>query len=136
MKYKIFISAVQKELNAERRAIKEFVLANPLLSEYFDVFLFEDSPAKAKSAETVYLEEVRKRDVYIGILGQKYGATRKTKISPVELEFIEAKKTHKTILIYIKGENSRNDKKRDKGIQHLIKEISDSKRGFILWLGQ
>jgi predicted HTH transcriptional regulator len=130
MRYKIFISGVQKELKAERKAIKDFILADPLLSEYFDIFLFEDSPAKSKSAETVYLEEVRKSDIYIGILGQKYGSSGIGKISPVEAEFRQAKKTHKTILIYIKGENGQNDKKREKGIQHLIAEVSDSRQGF------
>jgi predicted HTH transcriptional regulator len=130
MKYKIFISGAQKELKAERRAVKDFILADPLLSEYFDVFLFEDSPARSKSAEKVYLEEIKKSDIYLGILGQKYGAAGIGKISPVESEFREAKKAHKTILIYIKGENSRNDKKRDNDIQRLIREISDPKQGF------
>jgi predicted HTH transcriptional regulator len=129
-KYKIFVSGAQKELKEERRAVKDFILADPLLSEYFDVFLFEDSPAKSKSAERVYLGEARKSDIYIGILGKKYGASGKGEISPVESEFREAKKTHKTILIYIKGENGQNDKKRDPGIQRLIKEISDPKQGF------
>ena len=45
-KFKIFISGVQKELKAERRAVKDFVLNDPLLSKYLDVFLFEDAPAK------------------------------------------------------------------------------------------
>ena len=45
-KYRMFISAAQKELKAERRAVKDFVLKGPLSSEYFDVFLFEDAPAK------------------------------------------------------------------------------------------
>ena len=40
MKYKIFISGVQKELKAERRAIKDFVHNDPLCRRYFDVFLF------------------------------------------------------------------------------------------------
>jgi len=129
-KYKIFISGVQKELKEERRAVKDFILSDPLLSEYFDVFLFEDSPAKSKPAETVYLQEVRKSDVYIGILGQKYGAIRAGKISPVESEFREAKRAHKTILIYIKGENGEMDKVREEGIQKLIKEIKDPKGGY------
>lgn len=129
-KYKIFISGVQKELKEERRAIKDFILDDPLLLEYFDVFLFEDSPAKSKSVEAIYLDEVKKSSIYIGILGQKYGALGKGKVSPVEAEFKEAKKTHKTILIYIKGANGNNDKKRDKGIQRFIGEINDPKQGF------
>ena len=129
-KYKIFVSGVQKELKAERRAVKDFILSDPLLSEYFDIFLFEDSPAKSKSAEAIYLGEVRKSDIYIGLLGQQYGAAGDGKASPVEVEFREAKKSHETILFYIKGENGHNDKKRDDGIQRLIKEISDSREGF------
>jgi len=52
-KYKIFISGVQKELKEECRAIKKLILEDALHSEYFDVFLFEDVPAKSKSAEKV-----------------------------------------------------------------------------------
>lgn len=129
MKYKIFISGIQKELKTERRAIKNYIFEDALFSEYFDVFLFEDAPAKSKSAEKSYLEEVRKCNIYIGILGNKYGATKKEKISPTEAEFKEAKKKHKTILIYIKGDNT-IDKKREAGVQKLIKEVRDSKRGF------
>ena len=88
MKYKIFVSGAQKELKKERRAIKDFVHKDALLSEYFDVFLFEDAPAKGKSAETSYIEQVRKSDVYMGILGKEYGVG---KVSPTETEFREAK---------------------------------------------
>ncbi len=129
-KYNIFVSGVQKELKQERRAIKSFVLSDALLSEYFNVFLFEDAPAKSKSPVTSYLGEVKKNDIYIGILGIKYGSAAKGKISSTEAEFREAKKSHKTILVYIKGENNVNDKKREEGVQKLIKEIRDSKRGF------
>jgi hypothetical protein len=51
VRYKIFVSGVQKELKAERRAVKDFIRGDALLSEYFDVFLFEDAPAKSKSAK-------------------------------------------------------------------------------------
>jgi len=128
-RYKIFVSGVQKELKAERRAVKEFVRKDILLSEYFDVFLFEDAPAKSKSAEKAYIEEVRKGDVYIGILDQKYGGSGKGALSPTEAEFREAKAKHKEILIYIKGQNT-VDKKRDTGVQKLIKEIKNSKAGY------
>ena len=131
MKYKIFVSGVQRELQAERRAVKEFVAGNVLLSEYFDVFLFEDTCAKSKPAESVYLREVRDSAIYIGILGQEYGAVGKSEVSPTELEFREAKKSDKTVLVYIKGANGLNDKKRDAGVQRLIKEIGDAREGFI-----
>lgn len=129
-KYKIFISGAQKELKADRRAIKDYVLGDVLFSEYFDVFLFEDVSVKSKPAESVYLNEVQNSDIYIGILGQQYGTAAKGEISPTEQEFREAKKSYKTIFIYIKGENGANDKKRDVEIQRLINEIGDAKEGF------
>jgi predicted HTH transcriptional regulator len=128
-KYKIFTSGVQKELKTERRAVKDFILGDVLLSEYFDAFLFEDAPAKSKCAEKAYLDEVSGCDIYIGILGDQYGCVGKDDISATEDEFLEAKSKHKNILIYIKGDNAK-DKNRDKGVQKLIKEIRDSKHGF------
>ncbi|MBL7132146.1 MAG: DUF4062 domain-containing protein [Candidatus Omnitrophica bacterium] len=128
-RYKIFVSGVQKELKAERRTVKEFVHKDVLLSEYFDVFLFEDAPAKSKSAEKAYIEEVRKSDIYIGILGQKYGSSGKGALPPTDAEFREAKAKHKEILVYIKGQNT-VDKSRDPGVQKLIKEIRNPKAGY------
>ncbi len=43
--YSLFISSVQKELAAERRAVKDFITHDALLSRFIsDVFLFEDIP--------------------------------------------------------------------------------------------
>lgn len=45
-KLKIFISSVQNELKEERRAVKNYILSDPLLGRFIDdVFLFEDIPA-------------------------------------------------------------------------------------------
>ena len=98
---------------------------------YFDVFLFEDVSAKSKSAKAVFLGEVRDSDIYIGIIGQQYGSVDQSKISSTEQEYREAKRLNKTILVYIKGENGANDKKRDTKIQRLIKEIGDVREGFV-----
>lgn len=62
----IFVSSVQKELQAERRAIKDFVQNDPLLRRFFEVFLFEDLPAQDRRADEVYLEEVGRCDIYVG----------------------------------------------------------------------
>ncbi len=127
MKYKIFVSGVQKELKEERFAVKELIAEHVLLKEYFKVFLFEDSPAKSKSAKTAYIDEVRKCDIYLGILGNEYGVTGKNSLSATEQEFREAQSAGKDILIYIKG---KDDKKRDKRLQKLISEIRDEDIGY------
>jgi ATP-dependent DNA helicase RecG len=49
---------VQKELEAERRALKDFVESDPLPRRYFTAFLFEDLPASNRRADEVYLDEV------------------------------------------------------------------------------
>lgn len=127
MKYKIFVSGVQKELKEERFAVKEMVAENILLQEHFKVFLFEDSPAKSRSAKTSYMDEVRKCDIYLGILGYEYGTANKNNVSATELEFREAKSTGKDILIYIKG---KDDTTRDKKLKKLISEIKDENTGY------
>jgi hypothetical protein len=58
-RFRVFISSVQKELAAERRAVKEFVLHDPLLNRFIsDVFLFEDIPAGDRKPDDIYLNEV------------------------------------------------------------------------------
>ncbi|MBI5666350.1 MAG: DUF4062 domain-containing protein [Nitrospirae bacterium] len=127
MKYKIFVSGVQKELKEERVAVKDLIAENVLLKEYFRVFLFEDAPAKSKSAKTAYTEEVRKCDIYLGIFGNEYGTVSGDGMSATELEFREARKADKDILVYFKGAD---DRKRDKQLRQLITEIKDGEEGY------
>ncbi|MBI5770020.1 MAG: hypothetical protein HZA93_19750 [Verrucomicrobia bacterium] len=47
----IFLSSVQKELQTERRALKDFVHGDPLLSQFFEVFLFEDIPVSSSTTQ-------------------------------------------------------------------------------------
>ena len=53
---RIFISSVQKELAAERQALKAFIEGDALLRRFFEVFLFEDVPASDRRADDVYCE--------------------------------------------------------------------------------
>ncbi|PKP56679.1 MAG: transcriptional regulator [Candidatus Altiarchaeales archaeon HGW-Altiarchaeales-2] len=128
MKYNLFVSGVQEELKIERRAVKNLIIENPLLKDYFNVFLFEDLPAKGKSSKKTYTDEVHKSNVYIGIFGNKYGNIGDDMISATEREFREAQKGNKEILIFIK-EN--NDKIRDAHVRKLITEIRGPEKGYI-----
>ena len=83
---RIFISSVQKELQPERKAIKDFVENDPLLRRFFDVFLFENLPACEGRADEVYLEEVGRCDVYVGILANEYGSRQHSVLAPAEYE--------------------------------------------------
>lgn len=115
---RVFISSVQKELAEERRAVKEFILHDPLLSRFIsDVFLFEDIPAGDRKPDDIYLVEVEQRDIYLAILGNKYGGKNADGKSPIELEFDHATKTHRERLVFVKGDD---DKARDQDMAKLV----------------
>lgn len=103
MSERLFISSVQKEFAAERRALRDFVRSDPLLKRFFDVVLFEDGPATGRSARTVYLDEVDRCAVYVGLLGQDYGFEDAEGVSPTEREFDRASEQRKERLVFIKG---------------------------------
>lgn len=99
----IFVSSVQKELAEERGTLKEYVHNDPLLRQYFEVFLFEDLPASGRRADEVYLSEVDRCDVYVGIFGDSYGFEDASGVSPTEHEFIRASVAGKERLVFVKG---------------------------------
>jgi len=99
----LFISSVQKELRMERRAVKDFVHGDALLRRYFEVFLFEDLPAADRRADDVYLEEVERSDLYVGLFANEYGNEDHEGLSPTEREFEHATARGKTRLVFVKG---------------------------------
>ena len=115
----LFVSSVQKELNAERRAIKSFLQNDPLLRRFFDVFLFEDLPASDRRTDDVYLDEVENCDLYVGLFGNEYGSEDVKGISPTEREFDLATQKGKPRLIFVKGAD---DKARHPKMTKLIRK--------------
>ena len=87
---RIFISSVQAEFSKERSDLHEYLLSDPLLGKFFDPFLFEFLPAMDQSIDTVYLKEVERSNIYLGILGKNYGFEDVDGISPTEREFDHA----------------------------------------------
>ncbi|MBI3850442.1 MAG: DUF4062 domain-containing protein [Verrucomicrobia bacterium] len=104
----IFISSVQKELAAERRAVKDYVEGDALLRRFFQVFLFEDLPASDRRADDVYLDAVDRCVVYVGLFGSEYGNEDAEGFSPTEREFNKATALGKTRFIFVKGANDRD----------------------------
>lgn len=85
---RIFISSVQKEFAQVRRDLKAFLMGDAVLRRFVsDVFLFEELPARDQRADTVYLEEVERCDIYLGIFGYEYGFEDADGVSPTEREY-------------------------------------------------
>ena len=118
----IFLSSVQKELAAERQAVKEFVENDPLLRRFFTVFLFETLPASGRRADEVYLEEVDHCALYVGLFGNSYGFEDSEGISPTEREFDRATATGKERLIFVLGSD---DTARHPKMQQLVRKAGD-----------
>ncbi len=72
-KQKIFISSVQAEFAVKRKRLAEYIRQDALLSRYFEPFLFEELLAQDVSAQTAYLEQAAKSEVYLLLVGEQYG---------------------------------------------------------------
>ncbi len=122
VKQRIFISSVQKELALERQAVKDFIHADPLLSRFFEVFLFEDLPAADLRADEVYLNEVDRCTLYLALFGNDYGFEDAQGISPTEREFDRATTLGKPRLIYVRGGD---DSARHLKMRALVRKAGD-----------
>lgn len=99
----VFISSVQKEFQDERRALKDYIEGDALLRRFFTVFLFEDLPASGESAQAVYLNEVDRSAIYIGLFGVDYGFEDPAGVSPTEREFDRATRLGRERLVFVRN---------------------------------
>lgn len=124
-RYKIFVSGNQKELKRERIAVKEVINNNSTLRSFFDIFLFEDLPAKGRSPASTYLKQVDNSDIYIGIIGNEYGIKGNDGFSATEREFrrFANQNSQREILIFIKDKKDTN---KEKDTRRFIEDIKNS----------
>ena len=118
----LFISSVQKELAKERAVLRDWLRNDALMRRFFEPFLFEDVPAADRRADELYLDEVERCDVYVGLFGNDYGSEDDEGISPTECEFDQATALHKTRLVFIKGVD---DAARHPKMRTLVRKAED-----------
>ena len=100
---RIFVSSVQSEFAEERVVLRDYVRGDALMRRFFDVFLFEDVPASDRQPNELYLNEVERSDIYVGLFGSEYGTEDNEGLSPTEREFDHATTTGAHRLIFLKG---------------------------------
>ena len=100
---RIFISSVQGEFAEERAALRDYIRGDPLIRRFFDVFLFEDAPASDRRPDHLYLDEVERCDIYVGLFGTNYGSEDDKGVSPTEREFDHATAAGVHRLIFVKA---------------------------------
>ena len=122
MKLRIFISSVQKEFAEERRLLKRYLSKNPAYRRFFDTFVFEEDVVAAdRRTDEVYLEELGKCDIYLGLIGREYGFEDAEGVSPTEREFDEATRLGLTRLLFVLDHGQRHPKE-----TAFLKKISTS----------
>ncbi len=122
-KKKLFISSVQAEFSDERKALHDYICADPLLGRFFEPFLFELLPAIDQRSDTVYLKEVEQADIYLGLFGRSYGFENAQGVPPTELEFDHATQWHKTRLVFL---SAHSEKERHPKEHQLISKAQEA----------
>ncbi len=117
-KLRIFVSSVQKELEVERVAVAGWVSADPQLSEFCEVVLFEKEPLSGKRICKPYLECLKTCQLYLLILDCEYG--NPPEFSATHEEYRFARDNGLPILVFIKG---MTDGKREKKTKDFLDEI-------------
>ena len=90
-----FISSVMAELQPERKAA-----ATAIRNIGAAPIMFETFGGRDADPEDAYLGEVETADVYIGIVGRKYGRPLKTRYSATHTEYQHAERTGLRIAVW------------------------------------
>jgi hypothetical protein len=91
----VFISSVMDELAAERRA-----LADNLTELGMRPILFEDLGGRDESAERAYLAGVAQSEIYIGLIGDRYGTMQASGRSPTHDEYLKARELGRRVSVW------------------------------------
>jgi hypothetical protein len=117
---KIFISSTMKDLQPERDAVEKAIS-----TFRFETVRAETIGAQPLSSREACLEMARECDIYIGIYGGRYGwIPPGDQFSVTEMEFREARRQGKDILIYVK------EGEREERGQEFIRRVEDFHEGY------
>lgn len=123
MKVEVFISSNQTEFACERQFIVDNIRNDPLFDNYFNVYIFEEEGAKSQPSDKVFTEHVEKSDIYIGLIGNKYGFEYAGGISATELEFNKFNAKNSNSYFFVKMDDSSDVKSKE-----FFNRIKDSKK--------
>lgn len=120
---RIFISSVQSEFAHARTVLASFINNDPYWSEFFYAFIFENLPASQRSPQDIYLGEIDRSVIYLGIFGLRYGRLNSVGISATELEYDHAIEIGLDPLIFVKELTPRA--RRAQRMQALIRKAGN-----------
>ncbi len=117
---KIFISSTMTDLQAERQAVEQAIAELRL-----EAVRAETLGSQPVSSRRACLEMARQCDIYLGIYGARYGwVPPGDQVSVTEMEFQEARKQGKDILVYVK-----DVPKREEAQVEFLRRVEDFDEG-------
>lgn len=124
----IFLSSQQLEFKRFRKEVCYFIRTDPYLSEYFNIFLFENLPANERDPQNNYLNKVKECSIYIGLFGKTYGKENNDGLSATEHEYNYATELKRDRLIFLKkmSKNTIQDVKMTSLINKASQEVTYS----------
>ncbi|MDY0297982.1 MAG: DUF4062 domain-containing protein [Acidobacteriota bacterium] len=99
----VFVSSPQVEFAHMRKELCYFVLTDPYLKQFFDVFLFENLPANQRNPQRNYRKKVKECDIYLGLFGKTYGTMDGEGLSATQREFDYATELGKDRIVFIRA---------------------------------
>ncbi len=135
-KIKIFVSSVISEFKTERTRLKEFIEEkNKVFAEklgvLLDAFFSENSGPETRTSFELCISKVKECDIFICIIGKKYGQPVWDGLSPTHKEYRTAyeclersKGERPEILVFVKDIDPNKDV-RETGVEGLISEIRE-----------
>lgn len=120
---KVFVSSRMTELATERMVVKEVIREMGLVP-----ILFEDLNPKARPSEEVYLDGVRRSQIYLGLFRCEYASYDGPEMSATEQEYREATRLNLPRLILVKPCPR---EERDPRLTRLLAEVGDGRRGVV-----
>lgn len=113
---RVFVSSTMDDLQAERGAA-----AGAITEVGAEPVLFETLGARSDDSRQAYTSEVRRSQIYLGILSKRYGSRLPSGYSATEEEYEEARRHRKEILIFLDANVP--DREREGHLNRWIRDL-------------
>jgi len=111
----VFVSSVMAEFQEERSALSAMIEDNIGA----EAILFERFGGRDENAQQAYLDGVNRTDVYVGVIGDRYGTMTATGRSATHEEYREASRLGKRVSVWVKADGS----KRQGDARDFVEEV-------------
>ena len=116
---------MQSEFANERQRVFDFIRNDELMGQYFEPFIFEQIAAQDTNPRQLYLDEASKCQVYLLLVGQRYGNAQSGELSPTEKEYQAAGEGNAYRVAFIKDlDNQQREEREECFFRKVQNELS------------